>query len=247
MSHSIANAPGERSFAHGKNWYKIFWVFFIGCLIGYGCEMVFAYLKNGYWVERTGLIYGPFNQIYGLGAVIFMLSLYHIRRANAGIIFLASAFSGAAFEWVCSWVQEQVFHSVSWEYSDTPANLGGRTNLFFSICWGLMGMIFIRNIYPTLSRVIERIPNRIGKPLTWCLAVFMAFDLLISGLAVARWAERTYGYDVPPTNAVNAFLDKNYPDEFMSATYTSMEFRRPDDPPAEREEQKEQEGQDKAA
>ena len=78
----------------------------------------------------------------------------------------------------------------------------------------------------------------------------MAFDLLISGLAVARWAERTYGYDVPPTNAVNAFLDKNYPDEFMSATYTSMEFRRPDDPPAEREEQKEQEkqeGQDKAA
>lgn len=225
MFQKITNEPGERSFAHGKNWYKIFWVFLIGCMIGYASEMVFAYLKDGHWVERTGLIYGPFNQIYGLGAVIFLLTLYNLRKANASIIFFASAFSGSVFEWVCSWVQEQLFHSVSWEYSDTPANIGGRTNLFFAICWGLMGMIFIRNIYPTLSDVIEKIPNHIGKPLTWALAVFMAFDILISGLAVTRWAERTYNIDVPATNIVNQFLDDTYPDDFMSRTYTSMEFK----------------------
>lgn len=44
------------SFANGKNFYKIFWVFFICCFLGNCCEMVFAYAKNGSWICRQGLI-----------------------------------------------------------------------------------------------------------------------------------------------------------------------------------------------
>lgn len=213
------------SFAQGKNGYKIFWVFFIGCFLGNCCEMVFAYAKNGSWVCRQGLIYGPFNQIYGLGAVLFMLTLYRLRDANAGIIFLTSALVGAAFEWLCSWVQEQAFHSRSWEYTGTPVNLGGRTNLFFALCWGLMGLIYIRHFYPWVSDKIERIPNAIGRPLTWVLAVLMVLDLLISAFAVTRWAERTYQIDVPARTGVQRFLDVHYPDDYLAKIYTSLTFQ----------------------
>lgn len=212
----------DLSFAADNNIYKIVWVFFICCIVGHMAEMVFAFIKNGEWVNRQGLIYGPFNQIYGLGAVLFTLTLYRLRNANAVIIFAASAVVGAAFEWLCSFAQELAFGSVSWEYSNTPFNLGGRTNLFFAVCWGIMGLIFIRNFYPFLSDIIEKIPNAIGKPLTIVIAIFMVFDMGISAVAVARQNGRTNG--LPPANFIETFLDSHYTDEYLAKVYPSMKF-----------------------
>ena len=81
-------------------------------------------------------------------------------------------------------------------------------------------MIFIKHTYPLLSRWIERIPNRLGKILTWVFIVFMIFNMLISGLAVRRWTNRSLGQ--PPANAVSALLDRLYPDEFMRIIYPNM-------------------------
>ena len=56
---------------------------------------------------------------------------------------LVSAVIGAAFEYFCSLFQEIAFGTVSWEYSDTPLNLGGRTNIQYAVFWGLLGMISV--------------------------------------------------------------------------------------------------------
>ncbi|MEF9970363.1 MAG: putative ABC transporter permease [Ruthenibacterium sp.] len=210
------------SFAAGKNIYKLIWVFTIGCFVGFAAEMVFAYAKTGAWVNRQGLIYGPFNQIYGLGAVLFTLTLYRFRNANGAIVFVTSALVGSAFEWTCSFVQEFVFGCVSWEYSDTPANIGGRTNLFFAICWGVMGFLFIRNLYPFLSELIEKIPNRIGKPITIIVAVLLSLDIIISFAAVTRQSMRINGSAAD--TSIGAFLDRHYPDDYLAKVYPSMQF-----------------------
>lgn len=212
------------SFAAGKNIYKLVWVFTIGCFIGFVAEMIFAYAKTGVWVNRQGLIYGPFNQIYGLGAVLFTLTLYRFRNANGVVVFVTSAVVGSAFEWTCSFLQEFIFGCVSWEYSDTPANLGGRTNLFFAICWGVMGFLFIRNLYPFLSELIEKIPNRIGKPLTFIIAILLSLDIIISFAAVTRQSMRISGN--APDTSIGAFLDTHYPDAYLKKVYPSMEFGR---------------------
>ncbi|MEG1069129.1 MAG: putative ABC transporter permease [Ruthenibacterium sp.] len=213
------------SFAAGKNGYKLIWVFIIGCLVGFTAEMIFAYAKTGAWVNRQGLIYGPFNQIYGLGAVLFTLTLYRFRNANGAVVFITSALVGSAFEWTCSFLQEFVFGCVSWEYSDTPANIGGRTNLFFAICWGVMDFLFIRNLYPFMSEAVEKIPNRIGKPLTIFLAILMSLDIIISFSAVTRQSMRIKGN--APDTAIGAFLDRHYPDEYLKKVYPSMQFNTP--------------------
>lgn len=49
------------SFAHGLNFYKLVWIFIIGCVIGFGVEMVWCYVQHGYFESRKGLIYGPFS------------------------------------------------------------------------------------------------------------------------------------------------------------------------------------------
>ena len=160
------------------------------------------------------------RQVYGFGGVLLTLSLYRLRERNGLLAFAASAVIGAAFEYLCSWFQEIVFGTISWEYSDTPLNLGGRTNFQYAVFWGLLGMIFIKHTYPFLSRWIERIPNRVGKILTWVLVVFLVLDMLISSLAVRRWTNRILGE--PPANAASALLDRLYPDDMMEWIYPNM-------------------------
>ena len=92
-----------------------------------------------------------------------------------------------------------MFGTISWEYSDTPLNLGGRTNLQYAVFWGLLGLIFIKHTYPFLSGWIERIPNRAGKIITWVLVVLLVLDMLISSLAVRRWTNRSLGQPPKPT------------------------------------------------
>ena len=209
------------SFAYGLRFYKLVWIFFIGCIIGYVVETMWCYIVSGHFENRQGLIYGPFIPVYGFGGVVLTLALYRIRHLNGLAVFGISAVVGAAFEYLCSWFQEIAFGTVSWEYSDSPLNLNGRTNLQYAIFWGLLGMIFIKNTYPFLSRQIEKIPNKIGIVLTWVMVVFMTLNMLVSALAVRRWTNRVQG--APPANIVSEVLDTLYPDERLEKIYIHMQ------------------------
>lgn len=222
----------EKSFASGLNGYKLIWVFLVGSFIGVLFETFYVHHMEGVWMRRSGMLYGPFNQIYGMGAVLFSVVLYRFRNKNALLIFFASALMGGTFEYLSNWGQELLFGSVSWEYSKMPMNIGGRTNVFYMFGWGIMGVLFIMHIWPFLSEMIERIPNKIGKPLTLVLAVIIGLDLLLSGMAVLRESQRKMGE--PATNVVEVWLDKTYPDNLMKEKYPSMQFKSDAEPkPAE--------------
>ena len=49
---------------------KIFIIFMIGSIIGYIVEMIVAFVQNGHFESRQGLIYGPFTPAYGIGIII---------------------------------------------------------------------------------------------------------------------------------------------------------------------------------
>lgn len=203
----------ERSFAHGLNFYKLFWVFFIGCFLGVIIELIWCAVLYQKFESRAGLIYGPFNPVYGFGALVLSVGLHWLIKKRDLWVFLGSAVLGSAAEFACSWFQEMVFGSVSWQYDGTVLNLQGRINL-------LHGLLWVKELYPRLSRLIEKIPNKIGVALTWTLAVLMAADIAISAMAVYRQSERREG--IPARNAVAAFLDEHYPDEFLAKIYTNM-------------------------
>lgn len=210
-------ALGEAPFAAGLNFYKLFWIFFIGCFVGVVVETLWCLATRHRLESRAGVIYGPFNPVYGFGAVLLTLCLHRLRKKRDLWIFLGSMVLGGAFEYVCSLVQELAFGTVSWEYSHTKFNIGGRTNLLYSFFWGVLGLVWVKDLYPFLSRMIEKIPKKPGKILTWALCVFMVFDMSISALASARQADRRKG--IPADNIVTRLLDEHYPDEFMQKIY----------------------------
>ena len=140
--------PPAAGFATGLCFYKLLWIFLVGCVIGCLVEMLWCYLNEGFFESRQGLIYGPFSPVYGLGAVLFTLVMYRFKHSSSFIIFLVSAAVGALFEYVCSWVQEMAFGTVSWEYSNEPLNLNGRTSLSFAVMWGVLGLVFMKHVLP---------------------------------------------------------------------------------------------------
>jgi len=50
----------------------------------------------------------------------------------------------------------------------------------------------------------------------------LSADVLITSLAVARYSERHYGD--PPSTSIEAYLDLQYPDDFMERTFPTMLF-----------------------
>lgn len=212
----------QNRFAQGINAYKLFWVFFLGSLLGVIVETAFCLLTRGHYENRVGVIWGPFNPVYGFGCVALTLGLYFLRFHRDLHILFFGAIIGSVVEYFCSWAQEQVFGSTSWDYSAAPYNINGRICLLYSLFWGILACYWIKNIFPLLNAWILRIPQRIGKALTWALCVLLCADMALSVWAVLRWTERSQG--MPPRNAVERFFDARFGDERMQMLFPNMTF-----------------------
>lgn len=209
-------------FAQGLNLYKILLICFVGSFAGVVVELIWCLLKNGYIESRSGLVYGPFNLLYGAGAVALTLALYRYRNRGAWISFLGGMLVGSVLEYVCSFGQELVLGSRSWDYSNMPFNLNGRICLLYSVFWGFLGVLWVKNIYPRMARWILKIPNKVGKIITWIFTGFFIFNILMTCFALGRWMQRLE--NIEPANSFFVFIDERFPDERMERIFANMEF-----------------------
>ena len=210
----------DKPFAYGFCFTKLFYLFVIGSFIGTILETIWAFCVDGHFEMRVGMVYGPFIPVYGGGACFLTAALYKLYKLNDTLVFVISAFVGAGFEYFCSWLQEQMFGTVSWDYSDTPFNLDGRTNLMYALIWGFLGLVWVRYLYPWTAKLIEKIPKRAGAIITTFLIVFMAFNGFMSVTATARWTQRTEG--VPALNSFEEYLDEKFDNEKMEFLFPGM-------------------------
>lgn len=210
----------DKPFAYGFCFTKLFYLFMIGSFIGTILETIWAFCVDGHFEMRVGMVYGPFIPVYGGGACFLTAALYKLYKLNDTLVFVISAFVGAGFEYFCSWLQEQMFGTVSWDYSDTPFNLDGRTNLMYALIWGFLGLVWVRYLYPWTAKLIEKIPKRAGAIITTFLIVFMAFNGFMSVTATARWTQRTEG--VPASNSFEEYLDEKFDNEKMEFLFPGM-------------------------
>ena len=115
-----------------------------------------------------------------------------------------------------------VFGSVSWGYGGMRFSINVRTNLLYALMWGFLGLLWVREVYPALSRLIARIPIKLGKALSIALFACVLADATVSAVAVYRWSERERG--VSASSAVGRFADERYPDAYLRKIYPNMVF-----------------------
>ena len=212
----------KKVFAEGYGFKKIFIFFIIGCMIGAYYEEIIFIIRHGFWQPRRGLLYGPFSPVYGISfaAVVSVFGKKHNMEWYK--IFLYCFFLGGLFEYVLSWIQEIVFKSRSWNYDGYFLSIGGRTTIIFMLIWGIMGLIFIKILYPFVSKLIEKIPSNIGNIFYKVLLIFMIFNISVSFIAATRHTERRKG--IPPMTLLDRICDKVYPDEVIKKIYVNSVY-----------------------
>ena len=213
----------EGKFAEGCGFYKLFWLFLIGAVLGDFTETIFCRLTMGIWMSRSSLVWGPFSIVWGLAIAIVTALLYKDREKPDRHIFLVGMFLGGAYEYVCSVFTEIVFGKVFWDYSKIPFNLGGRINLLFCFFWGIAAVVWIKGLYPKFARWIEKIPVLWGYVLTWILVVFMTVNILVSMAALMRYDMRGNGKQAK--YKWEKLIDEHFDDERMGRIYPNAKSR----------------------
>lgn len=222
-SEQIKEAAAPKVFAEGCCFYKLAALFFIGSFLGDITETVFCLITTGKLMSRSSVVYGPFSIVWGLGCALITALLYRYKDRSDRFLFLAGTILGGAYEYICSVATELAFGTVFWDYSGFTFNLGGRINLLYCFFWGIAAVVWFKGVYPRLSRLIEKLPVRLGTILCNCMVVFMICNCAISALALARYSERnTPGYQTE--SSLDAFLDRHFDDERMARIYPNAKI-----------------------
>ncbi len=215
----------EAKFAEGLCFKKLFFVFLIGSVIGTIYEDILIYVRTlietgeGVFLLHRGVIYGPFNVVYGFGAAVVIWLLAR-KKYNNWQIFFYTALLGGVLEYLISFLQEFFTHTTSWDYSNMPLHINGRTTVPIMLVWGVMGLILVKVIYPWISKWIERIPERIGNTVYISLLVFMVLNMLVSWTAIIRQTLRHN--NVPPVTPLGRFYDDCYDDKYLERYFPNM-------------------------
>lgn len=204
---------------------SLFWIFLVGSVAGYVIEGLWDILKTGSWGNHSATVIGPFCIIYGFGAMaVYTVSVF-TKEKSLPLQFVLFSGAGDIVEYIGSLLQEVIFGSVSWDYSQYPLNFAGRISLRHTLMWGLLGIIFARLVFPILVRFLDEMKSPVWNVSSIVLSVFMAANMLLSAAAVLRWRDRLSGSEAG--NAVEEFLDDTYGNDTMKDIYKNMIFSIP--------------------
>lgn len=207
------------------NFFNVFWVFVICCVIGLILEIIWhmTVVDPGVYQDRAGLLYGPFSPIYGFGAVLMTVALNRYYKSNPIVVFLVAGLIGAAFEYFVSWFFETAFGIIAWDYSGTFLNINGRVNFMFFCIWGALGFVWVRFLLPIMLKAVNIIPWNLRYGITAVAAALLIVDGGLTLAAFDCWYERTAGtMDYENCSAIVAFCNEHYDNEFMQNRFQSM-------------------------
>ena len=201
----------------------LFWIFMTGSILGFLIEGIWCILRKGAWENHAATVWGPLCLVYGIGAAVLYIMGMRSRTWRPMQQFWLCALAGTVVEYLTSLFQEMVFGSRSWDYSSHIIHLNGRVSLRMAMMWGLLGMMFIRLILPALQRMLLRMQGSGWHAACTVLSCWMVINLLLTGAALMRWAERQQGE--APGNCVEQALDARFDDTRMEALFCNMTFQ----------------------
>ena len=121
--------------------------------------------KSGF---KSGIMYGPFTPIYGIGTVIilvlsryFFINLHMPRWIETVIVFFILSIFLSCLELLGGILIEKIFGIIFWSYKNHKYNIGNYISLEMAFIWGAVSILFIYVINPILKILILKIPYSI--------------------------------------------------------------------------------------
>ncbi len=177
----------------GITFWRLFAYFIIYSVIGFVVETLFGLAKYGTLESRQSFLYGPFCAIYGVGAIIMILSLQYFKK-NYNTLFIGGCIVGSITEYLVSWIGEMILHLKWWDYSKMPFNINGRICLLYAVFWGFLGLYLMISLNPKVDKLINYVKSKISTNLLQICVVlctiFMFVDCVSTAFALAFFTIR---------------------------------------------------------
>lgn len=200
----------------GKFLYSV--LFIVGSVIGVIYEDILQVIRTGIFKTHRGVIYGPFNPLYGVGVVLLVWFLRKFPKWWQQLIYGGVAMS--SLEYLASWLCETFTGQKCWDYSHQFLNINGRTTVPFILGWGLLGAAFMQFIWPYLLKFCLTIYTKPYKIFVAILMSVLIVDMLISYTAVVLCFLRESGYT--SKTFIGRFFEKHYPASYLKNFFTYM-------------------------
>ena len=202
-----------------KKFYNLFYIFIISSVLGYIIEFLWTFFVHGMLINHSAVVIGPFNFAYGICAIMLTILLYNYKNDSYFKIFVLSFIGGSILEYIMSFGMELVLGFTAWDYSNYFLNINGRICFLYSLFWGLLGVLWIKLIYPRLEKILYKIDIDISKYVVSGLIIFLVADILLTISAINR--AKDYDKGVEANNKYEEFLDNTFNKEYLRNMYNN--------------------------
>ena len=202
-------------------YYHLFWFFMLGNVLGVIIEGIYCCFAYGEWRTHTTFLWGWFNIVYGLGAIVVYIVSVLVQKYNAFIKFLAFTVSATLLELILGLFAQYVLNTKAWTYEFMT--IGEHISVPFSLAWGILGTLFAQYVLPLLDKLFAKMQGKAFVVISNICIVFMVINLFASLAVQYRWGQRPY--KPVPTNAVERFIDEHYPDEYLEQWFNNWKRR----------------------
>lgn len=163
---------------------KLLLYFFIYSALGWILETLYSYILLGHF-ENRGFLIGPLCPIYGFGMLIMIIWLSKYKDHKIKLFFI-SVLVFSIFEYVVGYALDAIFNLKWWDYTNDFLNINGRITLFYSLGWGIIGLIVINIIHPFvenfLDKILDKIPIMIQSNLLKIVVIIFIIDIVLSSI-----------------------------------------------------------------
>lgn len=161
--------------------YIYFLYFAVYSFLGWICETAYCAIIDRQYVNR-GFLNGPFCPIYGVGALVVIMVLTPVAD-NIILLFLCGMIFTSILEYITGFLLEVIFNLKWWDYSDYKFNIQGRVCLLNSTLFGVLSVITVNFINPSITKLMENIPANI---IIWICGILILYFLLDTIITVHK-------------------------------------------------------------
>ena len=164
-----------------------FLYFVMYSVIGWIYEVFLEVVIYRWGFSNRGLLFGPYSPIYGVGAIVLILTVYRLienkdRKTKLKMlipVFLGSALIATAIELAATYICEYTIGYWPWQtYADYKINFQARIALSPSIRFGLGGVLFLYVIQPVFELIVNKMNNRKKALLFFTLLTVIIVDII---------------------------------------------------------------------
>lgn len=211
------NEPDE----NGLSYVRLFLLFMFGCVAGVLLEGFYCLATKGRWESHVVSVWGPFNILYGAGAVAFYVGADKLQDQRLVVRVIIMTLAATILELLCGFVLKYALGMRAWNYKNKFMNFRGYICLGFSLGWGVAALAFCL-IYPAINKLLRRAKGKTLVRVCSVLTAFMVINVGLAGAAIVRWSNRHYGIEA--TNKIEKTLDNLAPDEWMEKKFMDWKF-----------------------